>query len=235
MASPGLKIMDTGSSPLDATFYQTLKTVFGYDAFRPGQLEVNRLGNLRDVFVLMATGSGKSICYQLAPFALRSMSIRATTIVISPLISLMEDQVNAVNAKICLDGVTGQPSATGTPAACFLGSSQADRSVEPRAIEGRYALVYMTPEKLMQWMRDEVFVRLERNCRLVCFAVDECHCVSEWGHDFRPEYRRLSELRERYPSVPVLALTATATVRVQKDILTNLKMHPSGLDNENDV
>ena len=224
--------MEGKPSSLDEAFFESLRIVFGYNSFRSGQLEANRalIGEFRDVFVLMATGSGKSICYQLGPFALRLIGIRATTVVISPLISLMQDQVKAVNARICLDPETGKLCPVGAPAACFLGSSQPDRNVENDAILGKYALVYLTPEKLTSWFNSSTIRDMEKFTRLVAFAIDECHCISDWGHDFREDYRKLSEIRQRYPKIPILALTATATKAVREDVLKNLNMRSNTLE-----
>ena len=207
----------------------TLKFVFGFDSFRGHQEEaVKAVLRGEDALVLMATGSGKSVCYQLPPLVVRAArpGTRAVSLVVSPLISLMQDQVTSINAKTKLTR-EGVPNAQGTDAACFLGSNQLDINVEGRALEGQFALVYITPEKLTQWFEKgywNYFTRPDGVVRLVSFAIDEAHCISEWGHDFRPDYRRLIELRKHMPSVPILALTATATPLVRKDILTNLGM-----------
>ena len=181
----------------------TLKQVFGYTAFRPLQEEIIRdLLAGRDVFALLPTGGGKSLCFQL-PALVRP----GLTVVISPLIALMKDQVDSLRAN----GV----------AATFLNSSLAeeDRRERWRGLNAReYRLLYLAPERLLAGsLLDDL------NRWGVCaVAVDEAHCISEWGHDFRPEYRQLRTLRERMADVPFIALTATATERVRKDIISEL-------------
>ncbi|HEY3664131.1 MAG TPA: DNA helicase RecQ [Chthoniobacterales bacterium] len=182
-----------------------LKDNFGYDAFRPLQEEIVRdaLGG-RDVFALMPTGGGKSLCFQL-PALLRA----GLTIVISPLISLMKDQVDALQAS----GV----------AATFLNSALDETQARARLrglYNGEFRLLYVAPERLML----ESFIEKVREWNVTQIAIDEAHCISEWGHDFRPEYRALARLREILPEVPIMALTATATERVRTDILEQLKL-----------
>lgn len=183
----------------------TLKRVFGYSAFRPFQEEIIRdLLAGKDVFALLPTGGGKSLCFQL-PALVRP----GLTVVLSPLIALMKDQVDALRAN----GV----------AATFLNSSlsEADRRERWRGLNAReYRLLYLAPERLMAGtLLDDL------NRWGVCaVAVDEAHCISEWGHDFRPEYRQLRTLRERLADVPFMALTATATDRVRKDIVSQLHL-----------
>ncbi len=182
-----------------------LKKHFGYEAFRPLQEEIVRDALAgRDVFALMPTGGGKSLCFQL-PALLRD----GLTIVISPLISLMKDQVDALQAS----GV----------AATFLNSAldgtQA-RSRLRRLYNGEFRLLYVAPERLML----ESFIEKVKEWNVSQIAIDEAHCISEWGHDFRPEYRELVRLREILPDVPIMALTATATERVRGDILQQLKL-----------
>jgi ATP-dependent DNA helicase RecQ len=182
-----------------------LKHHFGFDAFRPLQAEI--IGDVlagRDVFALLPTGGGKSLCFQL-PALLGS----GLTVVISPLIALMKDQVDALTTA-------------GVPAT-FLNSSL-DRDevrARTRALDaGAYRLLYVAPERLAL---PGFVADLERwNCGR--FAVDEAHCISEWGHDFRPEYRRIAELREHFPGLPFIALTATATARVRADIIERLAL-----------
>ncbi len=180
-----------------------LKKHFGYDAFRPLQEEIVRDALAgRDVFALMPTGGGKSLCFQL-PALLR----KGLTIVISPLISLMKDQVDALQAS----GV----------AATFLNSTldgPAARSRLRGLYDGEYRLLYVAPERLML----ESFIEKVKEWNVAQIAIDEAHCISEWGHDFRPEYRELARLREILPNVPIMALTATATERVRGDILKQL-------------
>lgn len=176
-----------------------LKQYFGYDSFRPLQREIVE-ASLRgeDVLALLPTGGGKSLCYQL-PALLHG----GLTLVISPLIALMKDQTDAL-------------AANGVPAT-FLNSSL-DAATAARRVEGldrgEYRLLYVAPERLAM---PGFTVGLKR-WNVARFAVDEAHCVSEWGHDFRPEYRRIALLREQYPQLPILALTATATEHVRKDI-----------------
>jgi ATP-dependent DNA helicase RecQ len=182
-----------------------LKQYFGFTTFRPLQAEIIRDSlEGKDVFALLPTGGGKSLCFQLPALTRDGM-----TIVVSPLIALMKDQVDALQAS----GI----------AATFLNSSlSTDESRERlRGLHtGKFRLLYVAPERLMLsgFLED-----LKRwNVRLI--AVDEAHCISEWGHDFRPEYRQLAQLRELFPTVPFMALTATATGRVREDIVAHLKL-----------
>ena len=183
-----------------------LKHHFGFDAFRPHQEEVvNHALAGRDVFALLPTGGGKSLCFQLPALAFDG----GLTLVVSPLIALMKDQVDALQAA----GV----------AATFLNSSLAPGASRERLIglnRGLYRLLYVAPERLMLTGFIEDLKRW--NVRLI--AVDEAHCISEWGHDFRPEYRQLAELRAHFPGIPFMALTATATERVRHDIVTQLQL-----------
>ncbi|HWY39727.1 MAG TPA: DNA helicase RecQ [Chthoniobacterales bacterium] len=185
---------------------RTLKKHFGYDEFRPLQEEIIRDALAgRDVFALMPTGGGKSLCFQL-PALLRS----GLTIVVSPLISLMKDQVDALQTS----GI----------AATFLNSSlDRDEAVERlrKLNRGECRLLYVAPERLML----DGFLERALNWNIVQIAIDEAHCISEWGHDFRPEYRELKKLRRHLPDVPIMALTATATERVRKDIVNQLHLH----------
>jgi ATP-dependent DNA helicase RecQ len=182
-----------------------LKQYFGFTSFRPLQEEIIRDSLAgKDVFALLPTGGGKSLCFQLP-----ALTRDGLTVVVSPLIALMKDQVDALQAA----GV----------AATFLNSSLATGESRNRLRglhNGEYRLLYVAPERLMLsgFLED-----LQRwNVQLV--AVDEAHCISEWGHDFRPEYRQLAELRKLFPKVPFMALTATATGRVREDIVTHLKL-----------
>ncbi len=184
---------------------ELLKKHFGYEAFRPLQSEiVDHCLSGKDALVLMPTGGGKSMCYQLP-----ALKFPGLTIVISPLISLMKDQVDALRAN-------------GIPAA-FMNSSLTpleNKEVEEAAKRGELKLLYLAPERLaMPRVLDFL-----QHLSISLFAVDEAHCISEWGHDFRPDYRNLINLRERFPQVPVLALTATANARVQEDIISQLKL-----------
>ena len=182
-----------------------LKSHFGYDAFLPHQEEVvaSVLAE-RDTLVVMPTGSGKSLCYQLP-----ALCFDGVTLVISPLIALMKDQVDGLNAN----GI----------AAGFINSSlpQAERDqVGREARDGRLKLLYIAPERLAL----SGFRRFLGSLNISLIAIDEAHCISEWGHDFRPEYRNLHSLRQQFPDVPVMALTATATDRVREDIVGQLQL-----------
>ena len=182
-----------------------LKQYFGFTSFRPLQEEIIRDALAgEDVFALLPTGGGKSLCFQLPALARDGL-----TVVVSPLIALMKDQVDALQAA-------------GVPATFLNSSLAADESRKRlRGLHhGEYRLLYAAPERLMLsgFLED-----LQRwNVRLI--AVDEAHCISEWGHDFRPEYRQISDLRKLFPTVPFMALTATATGRVRADIVTHLKL-----------
>jgi ATP-dependent DNA helicase RecQ len=189
---------------------QRLKQYFGHDAFRPGQQEIiEQALSGRDAFVLMPTGGGKSLTYQLPGLLLPGL-----TVVISPLIALMHDQVDQLRAN----GI----------AATFINSSldSFERSQRERAaLNGKLKLLYVAPERLLSENFLYLLDQIESSIGLSLLAVDEAHCVSEWGHDFRPEYRQLGQLRTRYLRSPMLALTATATERVRQDILTQLRLH----------
>ncbi len=195
-----------GSQFLHMKLLPALKKHFGYSAFRPLQEEIMRDALAgRDVFTLMPTGGGKSLCFQL-PALLRD----GLTIVVSPLISLMKDQVDALHAS-------------GIPAT-FLNSAldgNEARGRLRRLHENAYRLLYVAPERLML----ENFLERARTWKIAQVAIDEAHCISEWGHDFRPEYRALKKLREIFPAVPIMALTATATERVRADIIRQLGLH----------
>ncbi|MEX0271173.1 DNA helicase RecQ [Leptolyngbyaceae cyanobacterium UHCC 1019] len=183
-----------------------LKHYFGYDSFRPGQRQIieKSLQN-QDVLVIMPTGGGKSLCYQLPALLKPGLSI-----IVSPLIALMQDQVQALQDN----GI----------AATFLNSSLSGAELREReraVVDGTVKLLYIAPERLLgdgrisEWL-SQVYVS--------SIAIDEAHCVSEWGHDFRPDYRQLQQLRQSYPQVPVMALTATATERVRHDIVDQLNL-----------
>jgi ATP-dependent DNA helicase RecQ len=182
-----------------------LKRYFGFTSFRPLQREIIREALAgHDVFVLLPTGGGKSLCFQM-PALLQP----GLTVVVSPLIALMKDQVDALQA--------------GGVAATFLNSSLAAGESRPRLRglhQGQYRLLYVAPERLML----PGFLEDLQRWNLNLIAVDEAHCISEWGHDFRPEYRQLSQLRPLFPTVPMMALTATATARVRQDILQQLRL-----------
>jgi ATP-dependent DNA helicase RecQ len=192
-----------------ATLEQALKHYFGYDEFRSSQREIvtTALAN-RDLLVIMPTGGGKSLCFQL-PALLK----QGVTIVVSPLIALMQDQVQ-------------QLADNGIPAT-FLNSSITTEERRERAAaiyNGEIKLLYVAPERLNQEFITNFLVDLHQEVGIASFAIDEAHCVSEWGHDFRPDYRKLSQLREYFPKVPFLGLTATATDRVRQDIIKQLDL-----------
>ena len=184
-----------------------LKDVFGYDAFRgPQAAIVDHVEGGGDALVLMPTGGGKSLCYQI-PSLLR----RGTGVVVSPLIALMQDQVSALLEA----GVR----------AAFLNSTQSSqdgREVEQRLLAGGIDLLYVAPERLMMPRFLDMLERLQSGAGIALFAIDEAHCVSQWGHDFRPEYMQLSMLHERFPAVPRIALTATADRLTREEIIERL-------------
>ena len=186
---------------------QTLKTYFGYDSFRPLQEEIIRhiLGG-NDALVLMPTGGGKSICYQL-PALLRE----GTAVVVSPLISLMKDQVEA----LCANGISA--------GALNSSNDETENAALRRAcMEGKLKLLYISPEKLLAEAN-----YLLRDMHISLFAIDEAHCISQWGHDFRPEYAQMGILHQQFPQVPIIALTATADKITREDIIKQLHLnHP---------
>jgi len=188
---------------------KVLKDVFGYDQFRPMQEEiVLSLLDGKDAFVLMPTGGGKSLCYQI-PGIMRE----GTGIVVSPLISLMKDQVDALTA-------------CGVKAAYYNSSLKAAeaKDVLERFEGGDLDLLYVAPERLLS----KAFLQKLEKIKLSMFAIDEAHCVSQWGHDFRPEYVRLGELRDIFPDIPMLALTATADEHTREDISERLRLEKAG-------
>ena len=188
---------------------QALKQYFGYESFRAGQREIIEASMAgRDTLAIMPTGGGKSICFQL-PALLKT----GVTIVVSPLIALMQDQVTALKEN----GI----------GATFLNSTLTNRESTQRSqaiLNGAIKLVYVAPERLFAEQFLEFLNIIKGKMGIAGFAVDEAHCVSEWGHDFRPEYRQLSRIRQLHPDVPVIGLTATATERVREDISQQLQL-----------
>jgi ATP-dependent DNA helicase RecQ len=185
-----------------------LQQYFGFNKFKGEQEEViNSILAGNDTFVIMPTGGGKSLCYQLP-----ALISEGTAIIVSPLIALMKNQVDAIRNYGSDDGV-----------AHFLNSSLTKKEIEKvkaDITDGRTKMLYVAPESLT---KDEN-VAFFREIKISFFAIDEAHCISEWGHDFRPEYRRLRSIIEAIGQVPIIALTATATPKVQQDILKNLGM-----------
>ena len=192
-------------NPEPASLLPLLKQYFGFSSFRPLQEQIIRDALAgRDVFALLPTGGGKSLCFQLA-----AMARPGLTVVVSPLIALMKDQVDAMQAS-------------GVPAT-FLNSTLDTPEARARfggLHRGEFRLLYLAPERLMLSGTLETLAGWHVNL----IAIDEAHCISEWGHDFRPEYRQLASLRARFPGVPLMALTATATERVRADILEQLRL-----------
>lgn len=175
---------------------------FGYHSFRPGQFEViSAVCSGRDAVVIMPTGGGKSICFQIPAL----LSQQGVAVVVSPLIALMQDQTRGLQAN-------------GIPAAALHSNHDeaSNRAIMAAVAAGRIKLLYISPERLLlmtEWLRD---------ARISLFAIDEAHCISQWGHDFRPDYTMLSKLKQTRPDVPVLALTATADRLTREDIIRQL-------------
>ena len=184
--------------------YQLLKSIYGYDSFRPQQKEIiDYVVAGGDALVLMPTGGGKSVCYQIPALMLDGVAL-----VVSPLISLMKDQVDALQAN----GVKAEA----------LNSSNdeyANRLIFDRCSRGEIKILYISPERLMAEI-----TRLQKSVKVSMIAIDEAHCVSQWGHDFRPEYTQLGVLTEYFPNVPILALTATADKITKTDIVEQLRL-----------
>ncbi len=189
---------------------KTLKEYFGYDEFRPMQADIiNSVLDGKDNFVLMPTGGGKSLCYQLP-----ALELPGLTLVISPLIALMKDQVDALQAN----GIKAE----------FINSSLTASQIAAayeRAQNNELKILYLAPERFAQ----TEFQQQLKNLNISLIAVDEAHCISEWGHDFRPDYRNLSLLKKLFPQVPLIALTATATAKVREDIINQLNLQKAPL------
>ena len=193
----------SSSQPREPQLLETLKQYWGYESFRPRQLDaINAVMDNRDSIVIFPTGGGKSLCFQVP-----AISRDGVAIVVSPLLSLMKDQVDALVAN-------------GVAAACLNStlSNAQERLVMDEISSGKLKLVYMSPERLM----DSRTLSMLETLDVSFFAIDEAHCVSQWGHDFRPEYRQLAILKQRFPKASVHAFTATATPRVRKDIAVQL-------------
>ena len=200
--------------------YQLLKQYFGYDSFRPGQeILIDSILKGRDVLGIMPTGAGKSICYQIP-----ALIMDGITLVISPLISLMKDQVESLNQA-------------GIHAAYLNSSLTANQYYKALSLarNGRYPIIYVAPERLLS----PEFLDFACHVKISMVAVDEAHCVSQWGQDFRPSYLKITEFVEQLPKRPVVsAFTATATAQVREDIKKILKLHnpetlTTGFDRKN--
>ncbi len=200
-----------------------LKHYFGYDTFRPGQKKIIEAAlQNKDLLTIMPTGGGKSLCFQL-PALLR----QGITIVVSPLIALMQDQVDALQDN----GIN----------ATYLNSTlqyEERRDRQIAILKNQVKLLYVAPERLLNERFGLFLDRVQQDVGISAIAIDEAHCVSEWGHDFRPEYSRLNQIRQRYPRIPLQALTATATKRVRKDIVQQLNLrspdvHVASFDRSN--
>lgn len=185
---------------------QLLKTYFGYDEFRPLQEEViNNVLQKKDTFVLMPTGGGKSLCYQLP-----ALKFGGLTLVISPMIALMKDQVDALKAH----GIAAEHINSSLPYQEII-------QIQKNALEEKVKILYLAPERLAS----ESFQKFLQALKIDLIAIDEAHCISEWGHDFRHDYRNLKIFRKQFPQIPIIALTATATAKVREDIIEQLSLN----------
>ena len=184
---------------------QALKRYYGYDNFRPMQGDIiQHILAGKDTVVLMPTGGGKSVCFQIPAVVSEGICI-----VVSPLIALMKDQVEALKAN----GI----------AAAYINSSVGQseaNDIARAAVSGHLKLLYVSPEKLLS----DGFLQFLNRLNISLFAIDEAHCISSWGHDFRPEYTQLGQLRNHFPSTPIIALTATADRLTKRDIITQLNL-----------
>ncbi|MBU4338584.1 DNA helicase RecQ [Patescibacteria group bacterium] len=185
---------------------QLLKTYFGYDEFRPLQEDIiNNVLNKKDTFVLMPTGGGKSLCFQLP-----ALKFEGITLVISPLIALMKDQVDGLKAN----GIAAEYINSSLPYSEIA-------QIQKNALEGKVKILYLAPERLAS----EPFQKFLQTLKIDLIAIDEAHCISEWGHDFRPDYRNLKLFKSQFPLIPIIALTATATSKVREDIIRQLSLN----------
>ena len=191
---------------------EILRSQFGFDSFRMNQEQaIETVLQKKDCVVLMPTGGGKSLCYQIP-----ALLFEGLTVVISPLIALMKDQVDALKSN----GVE----------AAFLNSTQTSREqteIFQAVRSGKLKLLYVAPERLLQ--TGDQFIDFLRSISVSLFAIDEAHCISSWGHDFRPEYMQLAKLKRYFPNVPLIALTATADKLVRKDIVERLSLQNAPL------
>ena len=187
-------------------YKQMLESTYGFNEFRSNQAEIIDavVHDHKDTVCIMFTGAGKSLCYQLP-----ALIMEKPTIIISPLISLMEDQkVNLAKFKI---------------EACTFNSAQSNKTkLKMDILSGKYSVIYITPETIVK--NQEMLEQLEETFGISLFAVDEAHCVSKWGSDFRPKYKELDCLKQWFPHIPIMALTGTATALVEEDIISSLNL-----------